>query len=431
MSPDFPFSIQTLLRAPWNHRYKALVAFLVPVAFAAYALNYLPKSYRSDAMIFVRLGRESVSLDPTANTGSTIPVLESRENEVNSIRDMLYSSGLLEKVADRIGPDVVLGNAPLGEIPETFPDPPEEDSTDSPRQQAVKFLSEKVSVISSRKSSVLVATCEAASPELAQTILEVYLDAYKKMHSLAHQTPKSNQFFADQAILLQTQWQEAMARLSAAKEKAGVVSVEGMQENLKSQTNTIQSRRMEVEGVLSATTAKLQALQKLPKKNPMNARGVRDDLKAATSEMASLTAELEALKMQEKSLLGRAGKLNRDEVLIRQLEQEVSAAKSNFAQYQELHEQTRIEEALRASKFTNVRIVQEPSFVPKPVSPKRKVIAIAGLFVGVAGAILISLLFELFLSNRSNRSTTRQTTDDNEVPATPLDGAMASQGSLI
>lgn len=426
MPLEFP-SIQSLLMAPLKHKFKAALAFILPLVLATLAISFLPKAYRSDAMIFVRLGRESVSLDPTATTGSTISVLESRENEVNSIRDMLYSGGLIEKVVDRIGPEVVLGDEPLGEIPEDFPEAPETDIKNSPRQKAIKFLGKKLTVIAARKSSVLVPTCEAASPKLAQKILEVYLDAYKQMHSMAHQTPKSNEFFGQQAELLQEQWQTSMDKLRSAKEAADIVSIEGMQENLKDQTNLTQTRLMNVEAELMATDARQKTLQKMSSQ-PMNARGTREDLQIATASLASLTAERDTLKTQIGELLERGAKLNRDEVTIRQLEEQVSVAKTNFAQYQELYEQTRIEEALLSNKFTNVRIVQDPSFVPKQVSPKRSIIAAVGLFAGITGAILLPALLEIFLRNNPFRPTS---SGRRVIESEPADVSIASQGSLI
>ena len=86
------FSVSTLIRAARNHWFAAVLVFLLTVGAAVLAMIYLPRSYESEAMIFVKLGRETVSLDPTAATGSRVSVLESRDNEINSIRDMLYLS---------------------------------------------------------------------------------------------------------------------------------------------------------------------------------------------------------------------------------------------------------------------------------------------------------------------------------------------------
>src|SRR5580698_9202926 len=69
----------------WRHKGKGTLWFIVVVAATAAVILYWPRSYRSEAMLFVRLGRESVSLDPTATMGQTIAVSESRENEINSI----------------------------------------------------------------------------------------------------------------------------------------------------------------------------------------------------------------------------------------------------------------------------------------------------------------------------------------------------------
>jgi len=164
-----------LLSALKNHWFSAVVVFAVTVAAAVLAMLFLPRSYVSEAMIFVKLGRETVSLDPTATTGSTISVLDTRDNEINSIRDMLYSRGLMETVVDRIGPEVILGEAELtDDIKER--DPLAKDYLNSPRQQAIKTLVEDTYVISTRKSSVLILHAEASSPELAQRILKEYLD---------------------------------------------------------------------------------------------------------------------------------------------------------------------------------------------------------------------------------------------------------------
>jgi len=242
------FSISTVIQAAKNRWKASVVVFVLTMAAAVVASILLPKTYLSEAMIFVRLGRETVSLDPTATTGSTISVLESRETEINSIRDMLYSRGIFEKVVDRIGPDVVLGDVELtdeNKEDEAFPD---EDYLNSPRQKAIKQLVDDTYVISARKSSVLVLSAKSSSPELAQRILSEYLDAYKTMHNNAHQTPKSNDFFQEQSRLLRAQWQEAMKSLQIAKEDAGVVSIEGARANLKDQTNLTQTSLMKVTG---------------------------------------------------------------------------------------------------------------------------------------------------------------------------------------
>ena len=347
-------------------------------------------------MIFVKLGREAVSLDPTATTGSTISVLESRDNEINSIRDMLYSRGLIEKVVDRIGPEVVLGDEELTDEVSRRGRYEGKDSLNSPRQQAINALIENTYVVSSRKSSVLILNAKASSPELAQRVLEVYLEVYKTMHTDAHQTPESNNFFKEQSRLLRGQWKESMKALQIAKEDAGVVSIEGARENLKAQTHSIQSTLMSVTSSLLSTEAKLEKFNFLVNRNPLDRARVVEERLEAQGDLSAMAAQKKALAAQLDELLDRAAKLNRDEVMIGQLEKAVKLSATNYEQYQELYEQTRIDKALHSSRFTNVRVVQEPSYIPKAVSPKNSLIAMAGLIAATTGAILTALFFELF-----------------------------------
>ncbi len=368
------------------------------LALAVLAMIFLPRKYHSEAMIFVKLGRETVSLDPTASTGNRVSVLESRDNEINSIRDMLYSRGIMEKVADRIGPEVILGDAPLTD--ENFESNfvPGTDYKNSPRQKAILELSENTDVINSRKSSVLTLITKASSPELAQRILKEYVDVYLAMHNDAHQTPQSNQFFQEQSKLLKIQWQESMKALQIAKEDAGVVTIEGAKENLKVQTHETETLLMSVLSRLASNQAKLEKYEAIIGKNPLDQQRIHGAYLSTKTELSATLAEKEAIETQLERMLAKAAKLNRAEVSIGGLEQEVQMAATNFAQYQELHEQTRIEEALHNDRFTNVRIVQEPSFVPKPISPKKMLIGMAGIVAGTSGAVLIAVFLELFMT---------------------------------
>ena len=407
------FSFSMLLSALKNHWFSAVVVFAVTVAAAVLAMLFLPRSYVSEAMIFVKLGRETVSLDPTATTGSTISVLDTRDNEINSIRDMLYSRGLMETVVDRIGPEVILGEAELtDDIKER--DPLAKDYLNSPRQQAIKTLVEDTYVISTRKSSVLILHAEASSPELAQRILKEYLDVYQVMHTGAHQTPESNGFFREQSQLLRRQWQESLKALQVAKEDAGVVSIEGARENLKAQTHTIESSLMGTTSTLSSTKARLEKFKLLIEKNPLAQQRIAADYVEAKADLAALLAQKATLERQLGELLDKAAKLNRDEVLIGQLQTTVQKQADSYSQYLELYEQSRIDEALHSSRFTNVRLVQEPSFVPKAVSPKKSIIGAVGLVAATTGAVMIAVLLELWGVYRRQRN--RPAPSNNGVP---------------
>ena len=81
------------------------------VSVTALYVLFAPRQYRSEAKLFVRIGRENVGLDATTTLGQSSPVTSlpmSREEEINTVVAILESRGLLEKVVDSIGAETVL-----------------------------------------------------------------------------------------------------------------------------------------------------------------------------------------------------------------------------------------------------------------------------------------------------------------------------------
>ena len=71
---------------------------------------FAPRIYRSEACIFLRLGRESVGLDPTATTGQTLALQQAdRKDEVKSAIEIMKSRSVIGQAVDKLGADVVLG----------------------------------------------------------------------------------------------------------------------------------------------------------------------------------------------------------------------------------------------------------------------------------------------------------------------------------
>ncbi len=105
----------------WRRRVLCLAIFCATLGLVAGAWVLAPRTYLSEAKLFVRVGRETVTLDPTATTGQTIAVYEARETELNSVLDVMSSRAVREMVVDRMGAGVVLGQLP---VPPDDPDAP-------------------------------------------------------------------------------------------------------------------------------------------------------------------------------------------------------------------------------------------------------------------------------------------------------------------
>ena len=76
---------QDVMRILGRHYGKAMIVFAVTVFLFCLGVSVWPRTYRSEAKLLVRLGPETVGLDPTITVGQTVSVQESREGEINSI----------------------------------------------------------------------------------------------------------------------------------------------------------------------------------------------------------------------------------------------------------------------------------------------------------------------------------------------------------
>ena len=246
------------LRDAWRHHgLSALLVAGVVIAGTAAFLLLAPKKYRSDAQVLVRPGRESVTLDPTAATGDMIAVSATRENEINSVLEVLSSRANLDAVVHRLGPEVVLGKAPLPEDAMLLAGDDGRHVTFKPATQqtpshtlAVKGLARNLSMDAVRRSSVINASVVASSPELAQTMLAAYLDVAIERHMRASRSSGTLQFFQEQTAAVNEEYQQVSDRLSDLKSRIGVSSLEDRRK-------TLQERFAALETAIATTKAEL------------------------------------------------------------------------------------------------------------------------------------------------------------------------------
>src|SRR3954467_8535157 len=88
----------------WWHRKTVFSAFAVGMAITLLYLAIAPRKYRSEAKVLVRIGRESITLDPTATTGQFVAMAETRDSELHEVEELLASRATAEKVVDQFGP---------------------------------------------------------------------------------------------------------------------------------------------------------------------------------------------------------------------------------------------------------------------------------------------------------------------------------------
>jgi uncharacterized protein involved in exopolysaccharide biosynthesis len=260
--------VRYLQRALLLHQRLALIVFAAITFTTLAGVILMPKSYYSEARLFVRFGRENLALDPTATTGQLISIYESRESEINSLLEVLKSRAMLDRLVDSLSPEFVL----FGGEPKPLARRPEEAQrfdTATPQQpsdlhqRAVQRLERDIAIAAPRKSNIITVQCRAPRPEVAQLIAARLVEIYREEYVRVHRTAGSYQFFADQTLLTEQQWEQASVELGAAKNKLGIVTIDGRKKQLQDEITDIDAKLLTNRSDLSTARARIKSLQDL------------------------------------------------------------------------------------------------------------------------------------------------------------------------
>jgi uncharacterized protein involved in exopolysaccharide biosynthesis len=267
-----------------------------------------PRSYESAAKLYVRIGRESVALDPTATLGETRNLYATQENEINSVLQILESRQIAEQVVDRIGVDVILGKDKTMRASVAGPrfrlsglggalglDP------ESDRSHAIRRLQERVSIWAPVNSSVVGIRYEAEDPKTAQDIVSAWVDVFLKDHLRLTGTEGSFEFFTGQVESAKEELEVVERRLQEAKDQAGLVSIPGQQKVLEDRLAAIELQLTRNDLALESSRAKADDLRK--KLDLLAPTIVTQESKGAAHQAWDLMRDkLYGLQMQQQEL---------------------------------------------------------------------------------------------------------------------------------
>jgi len=100
-------------RVLFRHRRRMALVFCGVTALTLLTIAVYPRSYTSESKLFLRVGRESVALDPTATTGQTIMLQKTQVDEVNSALQVLVSRDVYQRAVERVGAERILQDSPV------------------------------------------------------------------------------------------------------------------------------------------------------------------------------------------------------------------------------------------------------------------------------------------------------------------------------
>lgn len=268
------FTTAELSEIAFRHKYKIVFVPLIIGLLTIAMIVFFPRTYRSEARLFLQLGRESVAIDPTATTGPSAALIQNnRDEEVKSALQVIGSRGIISQVVDRLGEDYV-NNGPAGE--KKTPNPIIESVKEgvgrvigvlkmidpiSAREDAIIEIEKNFAVGAERNSMVLTATYDSKSPEAAQKILDTMIEVYQAEHLRIHRNADSGAFLAEQRDRLRNQYMIAQENLKEAKKRFGISSLNGRRNNLEAQIQSIELSQIQTRQELTAAEAKIRDIE--------------------------------------------------------------------------------------------------------------------------------------------------------------------------
>ena len=287
--PD-PFVLE-VFRSVVRHKVKAVLLFLGVVTLAVVVSILTPREYRSEARLFLRLGRENSTVDPTATLGkdAVVAVPHSRENEISSVVELLGGRALAEKVVDAVGPGVVLAveqESPGGatsaslaarawqaglQARQAFSDLLASWRLRTPlpeREEAVVELRDRLGVRRVGKTDLISASYYAPSPQLAQTIVKQLTDLYLIEHARINRTSGAHEFLAGQMAELHEKLTRDQEELRDLKSRTGIAAPAAQVETIVANISRLKDELATKEAAIAAADARVRQWRQILDSQP-------------------------------------------------------------------------------------------------------------------------------------------------------------------
>lgn len=306
-----------ILPTAWRHKGKIVLLPLLSIGLGLAVIFLLPRTYQSEAKLFLQVGHESVGLDPTATTGQTISLMQSgRDDEMKASTELMTSRAVIAQVVDRLTPEYVLGETGPGAKVKTNPaiaavrgavgkaarwikdiDPI------SLEEEATIEIERHLDVSAERGSTVIVCRYEANSPELAQSVLNAVIDVYRQEHLRVNRNQDSLDFFVQQQDELRQLRESATTKLRDAKNELGLSSIPERRTSLEQQLHQVELAHDQAEQELATMESRIKELETQLEDEPERIMLSQRMIPNAGADL--MREQLYALRVREKDLQAR------------------------------------------------------------------------------------------------------------------------------
>ena len=313
-----PMRPEAYLEIPLRHWRAIAICMALSLLVGWAMILALPRAYESEAKLKIRVGRESVALDPTVTTGETMLLQQTREEEVMSTLEVLGSRQVATRVVEKIGAEAILD----GYVPENSPPKTpslfaklrstaseavnallnsaglKDDISD--HELAVRELSEVVTIVAPKKSDVITVQAYAKSAEMAQLQVQATLDAFLEEHQKVSATPGSLGFFDRQRESAEQSLNAAVTSRRDFLQKHGLVSIESSRVVLEDKLVMLNRELGEAQNRLDQSEAETQILQESI--DSMEDESVVSKLSGASATWSGIRQRIYDLELEEKQL---------------------------------------------------------------------------------------------------------------------------------
>ena len=429
----------------FRHKRLALLAGLTVFTAALVAAVLLPPEFRSEAKLYVKFGRESAAVDPAASIGKTVTPIQDRDSELNSELQVLLSRELAEAVARRVGTDRLLDDVPDGdalavataaddllddvtaEVPSDtlnllisyaasdpalardvvaayvdeylvlrqrlFRNPGSEDFFAAQHERAVRELAHIRGDLRDLKDREGVADLTTQRTNLLGRIgdLERQADAARAARAAAVAT-------ADQlAGRLASMPENVVSSRTTGSPNSSIEQLRGRLSELRIEERDVASRYVDDSPTVRSLRRQIEEAEDLLAKaeaaqgqETVSANPVRENmavrLEAERSAVAAQEAKLARLEADLTDVRGGLARLIDLQVEVDELERRGAVAAKNAELYQQTYEEARIAAELEAGEISNIRTLSPANLPVEPTGPNRKLLALAGLLLGLIAA---------------------------------------------
>jgi polysaccharide biosynthesis protein PslE len=331
-------SFSDVLRTLWRQRYSILAVSACMAPILLLVVYLLPVKYDSDAQLLVRLGRNTLSSDPTSSITPTVSVQESRLSQVSSVKEMLESRALAEQIVESVGADKIL--EPHGFVESTIsslmrllpslggsggsggPLTAEQTQAHLKKEEAVAKLQDSIELTTAKNAYTIHVRIRSGSPYLSQALLSALIEQYQLYHVHAYRSGGALDFFEAQTSQAYQQAVATKEKVRQAKDQMGIIEIEAARSALREQLSQAQRELDTVDSELAATKSEVQRYESEMASMPQRVK--LETITGITSNPGDgMRQQLYTLELQAKEL---AAKLHEDHPALKAVREQLASA---------------------------------------------------------------------------------------------------------